>query len=128
MRTLWLGCIAVCVIVFVHAAEEDILKLFPESFPSKEAATAYAHSLPIGGGDVAFVNVRGSDIMVMFAHGSGVPEMGVAAYKRVDAKWQLQTKIYPPSFGEFHKVMASKDEVLLIGEKSKGKWTLLKVK
>lgn len=132
MRTITLFCsgwFVPSVMSVVCLADEKPLISFPDSFSSTNAATAYAaQGLRIGGGDVVFLKIRETDILVMFAHGSGVPTLAVAAYKKVGDSWQLQTQTGAPSIGEFYTAIVSGDEVLLVGEQSKQRWTLWKVK
>jgi hypothetical protein len=98
---------------------------FPTAFDSRDAAAAYAHGR-VAGGDVDMLKVGDTDVLIVYIHGSGVRDIAIAAYRLSEGHWQLATQFHPPP-GEVHKAIVSGKEVVVIGERTKRQWTLLKL-
>ena len=62
--------------------------LIPKSFPSIQAAKAYAETSFAGGKTETF-SVNGKEIMVLVIYGSGVPDLAIAAYLKKKGNWQF---------------------------------------
>lgn len=106
-------------------AEEPKNSFYPPSFASREAAEESVHRL-FAGGDVEVLHVGNKDVLIYIIHGSGVPDIGIAAYFSKNGAWEFAKAIWP-SVGEFHKVIASGNEIIVVGEQSKKQWPFLKV-
>jgi hypothetical protein len=119
------GIIVVLISTVALRSAEPTDSLYPHWFGSRERAESYAGSL-FAGGDVDVLRVADKDILVLYVHGSGVPDIGIAAYRRSDGMWELAATFRPKS-SEPHRAIVSGKEVLVVGEKTKQKWRLLRV-
>lgn len=106
-------------------ADEPKNSFYPPSFASREAAEESAHHL-FAGGDVDVLRVGNQDVLIYIVHGSGVPDIGIAAYFSKNGAWEYEKSIWP-SPDEFHKVIVSGKEIIVVGEHSKKQWPFLKV-
>ena len=106
-------------------ADEPKNSFYPPTFASRAAAEESAHKL-FAGGDVDVLHVGNKDVLVYIVHGSGVPDVGIAAYYSKNGAWEF-AKSFWPSPDEFHKVIASGKEIVVVGEHSKKQWPFLKV-
>ena len=120
-----LAIIALLVAAFAARADEQKSSFYPPSFASREAAEESAHKL-FAGGDVDVLHVGNKDVLIYVVHGSGVPDIGIAAYFSKNGRWEFAKSIWP-SPGEFHKVTVSGNEIIVVGEQSKNQWPFLKV-
>jgi hypothetical protein len=123
MRLLTVGAF----LVAATWAEAGELKnsFYPPSFGSREAAEEAAHKL-FAGGVVEVLHVGKKDVLIYIVHGSGVPDIGIAAYSFKNGVWQFVSS-FRPSPDEFHRVVASGKEIVVVGERSKKQWPFLKV-
>ena len=106
-------------------ADEQKDSFYPPSFASREVAEESAHHL-FAGGDVDVLRVGNQDVLIYIVHGSGVPDIGIAAYFSKNGAWKFE-KSFWPSPDEFHKVIVSGNEIIVVGEHSKKQWPFLKV-
>ena len=107
------------------AAEKLPDSLYPQWFGSRERAETYAHGL-FAGGDVEILRVADKDVLVLYVHGSGVPIIGIAVYRFSDGLWKLAARFRPVTT-EDHKAIVAGKEVVVVGEKTKQRWPLLKL-
>lgn len=98
---------------------------YPPSFPSREAAEQAAHGL-FAGGDVDVLRVRNKEVLIFIVHGSGLPDIGIAAYFRTNGAWQYAAD-FRPSPDEFHKAKVSGNAIVIVGEHTKKEWPFLKL-
>ena len=120
-----LSITALLVAAFWARADEQKNSFYPPSFASREAAEESAHHL-FAGGDVDVLRVGNQDVLIYIVHGSGVPDIGIAAYFSKDGAWKFEKSIWP-SPSEFHKVIVSGKEIIVVGEQTKKQWPFLKV-
>lgn len=117
-------CALLAAAAWAQAAEPKD-PFYPKSFASREAAEESAHHL-FAGGDVDVLRVGNKDVLIYIVHGSGVPDIGIAAYFSKNGAWDFASSFWP-SPGEFHKVIVSGKEIVVVGEKTKKQWPFLKV-
>jgi hypothetical protein len=106
-------------------AEKPSDSPFPQSFKSREAAAKYARGL-FASGDVDVLRVADTNILILYVYGSGVPDIGIAAYRFSEGRWRLAKQFAPPTI-EFHKAIVSGKQVVVVGRETKQRWTLLKL-
>ncbi|HLW34711.1 MAG TPA: hypothetical protein VKS98_03540 [Chthoniobacterales bacterium] len=123
MRLLCLT--ALLVAAFWARADEQKNSFYPPAFASREAAEESTQHL-FAGGDVDVLHVGNKNVLIYIVHGSGVPDIGIAAYFSKNGAWEFAKSIWP-SPGEFHKVIVSGNEIVVVGERSKKQWPFLKV-
>ena len=120
-----LSAILLMIVTASLRATDPTASLYPHWFGSRELAENYAGSL-FAGGDVEVLQVSDKQILVLYVHGSGVPEIGIAAYRSSDKMWELAA-VFRPKTSEPYKAIASGREVIVVGEKTKQRWPLLRV-
>ena len=123
MKLLSLPALLVAALWAQAAEQKD--SFYPPSFASREAAEESVHHL-FAGGDVDVLHAGTKDVLIYIVHGSGVPDIGIAAYFSKNDAWEFASSFWP-SPGEFHKVILSGNEVVVEGEKTKKQWPFLKV-
>jgi hypothetical protein len=116
---------AFLIAVISAQAGEEKNPLYPPSFASREAAEESARHF-IAGCDVNVLHVGNKDVLIYIVHGSGVPDIGIAAYFEKNGAWEFAKSIWP-SPDEFHEVIASGKEIVVVGKDSKKQWPFLKV-
>jgi hypothetical protein len=72
------------------------------------------------------LHVGKKDVLIYIVHGSGVPDIGIAAYYFKNGAWKFASSFWP-SPDEFHTVIASGKEIVVVGKRSKKQWPFLKV-
>ncbi len=79
---------------FWARADQQKNSFYPASFVSREAAEESAHHL-FAGGDVDVLHVGNKDFPIYIVHGSGLPDIGIAAYFWKNGAWRFAKAIWP---------------------------------
>lgn len=103
---------------------------FPIALNSSADAEKYVRLLHIRG-RVDHVSIGLARYMVVFQHGSGLPVIKIAVYRRSLSEWKLVAEPTPahskndaPRDAEFLKATASSGKIMVVGERSKIAWFL----
>ena len=96
---------------------------WPVIFDSTEAATTYAHALPVGG-RVDQVRIGLDDFLVIFAHGSGVPVVNIAVYRRNLLRWERVAQPPRPPFSDHLTATAAGGKIMVTGQRTGSTWVL----
>lgn len=97
---------------------------FPAVFPSPAAALVYADAL-FAGGRVDEVRIGRTSYLVVMQHGSGVPVLGIAVYRRGLAGWRrLEVPSAPRTHFDFVRASAADGKIILTEERSRRPWVL----
>ena len=120
----------VAILLLAGCAREDVGALrsaackgvFPTTLVSAEAAKIYTGALFAGGRvDQVRVGLRG--YLVIFHHGSGIPVIRIAVYRRSWWDWKLVAEPRPP-VPEFMHAVAADGRIIVVEEQSGRKWPL----
>ena len=120
-----LSLFALLVAAFSAQAGEPKNSFYPPTFASREDAEKSVHA-SFAGGNVDVLHAGNKHVLIYIVHGSGVPDIGIAAYFSKNGRWEFASSFWPTP-DEFHKVIVSDSEIVVVGEHSKKQWPFLKV-
>ena len=97
---------------------------FPVAFVSATEASTWARG-QFAGGRVDRIEADSGGCLVVFLHGSGVPVVRIALYRKESSRWQFVSQTAPPAgSGEFLRASSADGKIILIGERSGRIWPL----
>lgn len=115
------GCAAYDAEAIKRSASEGTI---PETFTSYEAALAYTNALRAGG-RVDHVRVGSTSYMVVMQHGSGVPLLGIAVYRKGVFGWhRVEVPRAPRPHFDFVRASEADGKIILTEERSRRVWIL----
>jgi len=94
----------------------------PATLSSLEAAVTYKNAT-FAGGKIDEIRLGLSKYIVIFIHGSGVPVVEIAVYRRNIWHWELMSVRPPPTFG-FLSAVASQGKIVTVVRGSTQTWPL----
>lgn len=95
----------------------------PATFDSAEAATTYVHA-PSTGGRVDQVRIGLNSFLVVFVHGSGVPVIKIAVYRRSLWHWELAAQPPRPPFSDHLSATVVGGKIVVTGRRTGKTWVL----
>lgn len=84
----FLVTIRLCLLLILiqnHGRAENII---PRSFANVEQAIDYANN-SFAGSSVKIFKINNEEYMTLIIHGSGVPDLAIAAYKKEEGNWEF---------------------------------------
>lgn len=123
MKIIVLNILLLATLVLPVSGAKD--SFYPETFASRQAAETAAHAL-FAGGDVDVLRVGNKEVLIFTVHGSGLPDIGIAAYLQKDGVWRFASA-FRPSPNEFHKAKVRDSGIVIVGKHTKKEWSFLKV-
>ena len=103
--------------------------VFPPTLSSYDSAMEYVRYLQVRG-RVDRVRIGMSSFIVVFQHGSGIPVVKIAVYRRTLWSWKFvaepRPKISPDAslVSEFLRATVSDGKIMVVGERSNRSWLL----
>jgi hypothetical protein len=119
----WILVITSLLLLCSGSLAEDLI---PKSFPSIQAAKAYAETSFAGGKTETF-SVNGKEIMVLVIYGSGVPDLAIAANLKKKGNWQFVAEGNRLGPTVTHTIKQEDNKLMIYGDPTNKPSLLLRV-